>query len=680
MRQRGPGSRIGWRAGILVCAVLATYANALDGPFIFDDTAAIVDNASIRDLGSPSVLAAEREVPSAGRPVVNVSFALNYAVAGLSVRGYHVTNILLHALCALAVFGLLLQTLTRPGFGPFVVSHAVDLAFAAALIWAVHPLNSEVVDYTTQRTESMMALFYLATMYAAIRAFDEKSGTRWMVAAVACCALGMACKESMVTAPVMVIIVDRTVLYRSFSDALSRRWRLYTAFAATWIVVIAATWSGPRLHSAGFSSGVTPFAYLLNQPGMIVQYLRLAIWPLGLVLDYGEPVTVPLSAALPAAVLVLSLLAATAWALATRPAYGFLGTWFFVTLAPTSSIIPIATEVGAERRMYLPLVAVVTLLVILAAGIGRFVLDRVLPLPVRARATTVLAACALMVVVVGLSARTIARNREYQSSLTMARSVVERWPTPVAHAMLGVELEVIGQHGEALMYLRQSAASGYSRAHYHLGGALFNHGSRRESIEQLQTFLAQSPMLAEAVKARMLLGRAYLDEHQWAQATDHLRQVVAMQPANDDAIGLLADSLFQQQRFAEAVSLYRQYVARRSGDTGALINLGVSYAGLGRAADAKTAFQMALLVDARDIRVHRNLAALALNSGDAESGERAAGQALAIDDRDVVARDLLGRALAMQGRLGEARAQFERALALDPSFEQARADLALVAR
>src|SRR5262249_25128689 len=158
----------------------------------------------------PSVLEAEREVPSAGRPVVNVSFALNYAGAALSVRAYHVTNIVLHALCALAVFGFLVQTLRRPGFGPFVAAHAVDLAFAAALIWAVHPLNSEVVDYTTQRTESMMALFYLATMYMAIRAVDEKQGTRWMFASVACCALGMGCKESMVTAPVMVVIFDRT--------------------------------------------------------------------------------------------------------------------------------------------------------------------------------------------------------------------------------------------------------------------------------------------------------------------------------------------------------------------------------------------------------------------------------------------------------------------------------------
>jgi hypothetical protein len=312
----------------------------------------------------------------------------------------------------------------------------------------------------------------------------------------------MDCKESMVRAPVMVVIVDRALLYRSFSDAFDRRWRLYTALAATWVVLVVTTWSGPRIHSAGFSSGVTPVTYLLNQPGLIVQYLRVAIWPRALVLAYGEPADVALANTLPVGLVVLALLGVAVWALVTRPAYGFLGAWFFVTLAPTSSILPIATEVGAERRMYLPLVAVVTLLAIAAASLGRLLIDRVASPAVRARAATATAAATVLVASLGLSARTVARNREYQSSLTMARTVAERWPTPVAHAMLGVELEVVGRHDEALVHLRQSATAGYSQAHYHLGGALFNHGSRRDSIDELQAFLAQSPMLAEAVKAR----------------------------------------------------------------------------------------------------------------------------------------------------------------------------------
>ena len=93
---------------------------------------------------------------------------------------------------------------------------------------------------------------------------------------------------------------------------------------------------------------------------MIVRYLRLAIVPRGLVLDYGEPLPLTLSGVAPYAAAVTALLAATIIALVRRPVVGFLGAWFFLTLAPTSSIVPISTEVGSERRMYLPLMALTT--------------------------------------------------------------------------------------------------------------------------------------------------------------------------------------------------------------------------------------------------------------------------------------------------------------------------------
>ena len=108
------------------------------------------------------------------------------------------------------------------------------------------------------------------------------------------------------------------------------------------------------MYSTGFSTGVSGWSYALNQCDMLAHYLRLAIWPRSLVLLYGEPRPLTLFAVWPSAVLIALLLGLTVLALVTRPMLGFLGAWFFVTLAPTSSVVPIATEVGAERRMYLP--------------------------------------------------------------------------------------------------------------------------------------------------------------------------------------------------------------------------------------------------------------------------------------------------------------------------------------
>jgi protein O-mannosyl-transferase len=358
-------SGLWWRMGLIAGAGLLAYANSLSGSFILDDISAIVENHDIRDwsrLGS--LLMPERELPVAGRPLVNVSLAFNYALGGLDVRGYHAWNVAVHLGCALLVFGVVRRTLLAKRVDRKLGERSIDLAFAVSLLWALHPLNTEAVDYVTQRTETMMGLFYLLTVYASIRAIESSSWSGWPFVAVLACASGMACKETMVTAPVLVALYDRVFIFDSIKAAIKERWRLYAGLAFTWLALALLVSSGPRIHSAGFSSGVSAWTYMLNQTVMIVRYLRLAVWPTSLVVNYGWPVPLTLGEVLPQALIVIALLVGTIAALMRRPPLGFLGATFFMTLAPTSSIVPIATEVGAERRMYLPLISVVVLVVI----------------------------------------------------------------------------------------------------------------------------------------------------------------------------------------------------------------------------------------------------------------------------------------------------------------------------
>src|SRR5262245_28448053 len=224
------------RAAVLVLAAALTYANSLSGAFILDDQSTIVDNPRIREWWRPArVLVPERDTAIAGRPIVHLSFAINYAIGGLDVRGYHVMNIALHVACGLLAFGILRRTLALPRVRDRVGEAGLDVAFAAVLIWIVHPLDSEVVGYLTERTESLMALFNLLTLYASIRAVPpgpsaakpsrgrtEQSSPRaepvqidrrWQGIAIGACAIGMGCKESMVTAPVLVALYDRVFLF-----------------------------------------------------------------------------------------------------------------------------------------------------------------------------------------------------------------------------------------------------------------------------------------------------------------------------------------------------------------------------------------------------------------------------------------------------------------------------------
>ncbi len=320
-----PSTGIWRRAAIIAIAGFLAYANSFSGPFVFDDRVSIVENAQIRDVAKlDQVLFPRRELPTAGRPLVNLSFALNYALGGLSVGGYHLVNLAFHLLCGLLVFGIVRRTLELPALKGRFGGAALNLGFAVALLWTLHPLNSEAVDYLTQRTELMMALFYLLTLYASIRALPPKV-RGWPAIAVLSCGAGMLCKESMVTAPVLVVLYDVVFVFESFKRALSERWRFYAALCASWVVLTAVLWSGPRVRSAGFSAGVDPWTYLLNQTVMITQYLRLAVWPTALVANYGWPVALTLRDVLPQALLVTALLALTAVALVSPAEMGLPG-------------------------------------------------------------------------------------------------------------------------------------------------------------------------------------------------------------------------------------------------------------------------------------------------------------------------------------------------------------------
>ena len=353
--------------GLIVLATIGAYYNSFGGVFVFDDATSIAENPTIQHLWPIwEVLSPPgKGVTVQGRPVINFSLAVNYALGGLSVWGYHALNLAVHILAGLALFGLVRRTLLLPGLKGRFQSSATALALAVALIWTLHPLQTESVTYIIQRAESIMGLFYLLTFYCAVRGFTSARRRWWYAAAVAACALGMGSKEVMVSAPLMVLVYDRLFVADSFRSLFRRRWGFYVALAATWgILALLVISAGNRSNTAGFGLRMSCWDYAQTQFGYIIRYLRLCFWPRPLVFDYGNDIVGDPSGIIPYAVAVGVLVAGTAVGLYFRSWLGFLGAWFFAILAPSSSVIPIATEVAAEHRMYLPLAAVVALVVV----------------------------------------------------------------------------------------------------------------------------------------------------------------------------------------------------------------------------------------------------------------------------------------------------------------------------
>ena len=259
-----PGPRfpgLSFLSALIVAATVAVYCGSFSGPFVFDDVAAILENPTIRRLWPLGpVLSPPHELGLTvnGRPVLNFSLALNYAASGAAVWSYHALNLLIHSCAGLALFGVVRRTL---GLDPGPATEGTErdanmTALAIALLWVVHPLQTAAVTYTVQRAESLAGLFYLLTLYAFLRSAGcqlivdnrledgargasggECAGERaWLVGSAAACALGMATKETMVSAPVIVLLFDRTFVAGSFAEAWRQRWRYHGSLAATWLL------------------------------------------------------------------------------------------------------------------------------------------------------------------------------------------------------------------------------------------------------------------------------------------------------------------------------------------------------------------------------------------------------------------------------------------------------------
>jgi Flp pilus assembly protein TadD len=543
-----------WTPFILIAAGLLAYANSFHGAFVYDDVNAIVDNPSIR-IGWPpwEAMLAPLQSTVAGRPVVNLTLALNYAVSGLNPWSYHAFNLAVHIANALLLFGLVRRTLKG--------DRADEIAFAVALLWLVHPLLTDCVAYTVQRTELLMAFFLLLTLWCVL--------TDHLFGAVVACALGMGCKEVMAATPIVVLLYDRMFRARSFREAFRQRGGLYASLAATWLVLLASMAGNARNSTVG-TEDITPWHYALTQCGVIVRYLRLAVWPRPLVLDYDDwPVAASVRDVWPSAVVVIALLGVTAWALFRRNALGFLGAWFFLILAPSSSFVPIVTEIAAERRMYLPLASVITLAVLGVQSIRRGAFRRA--------------------VVVSLAifwgVLTVQRNADYTSDLTLWKDTVAKRPGNArAQVNLGAALVVHGAVDDAIGHFRKAIQIKpyYSDAHYNLGIALAVQGQKAEAVEELRRAIRLEPGFA---KAHRNLGILLAEQGQLAEAAEHFERVVRLRPDDASAQDEWGITLARQGRISDALPHFRESLRLDSGDKSAAHHLATALIQLDRTND-----------------------------------------------------------------------------------------------
>jgi tetratricopeptide (TPR) repeat protein len=619
-------------ATIIALTVIAAYSTGLQTPFQYDDLSTIVENASIRDLSDLHLALSPppNVTPTSGRPLLNLSFAIDYAMTGLNVTGYHVTNIALHLVAALLLFGIVRETLRLPRVG--LPSHADLMATATAAIWAVHPIQIGAVTYISGRSDVLMGVCYFVVLAAAIRA---PHASAWAVVAVVACAIGMACKESMVTAPLAVVLYDRAYIHDRFATALRERWRLYAGLAATWVVLAVLLIDAPHSASAGFSTGLSPWVYLLNQSLVIPEYVRLVVWPDHLLFAFGESRLLTLADVGAMGLVVPSLAVAAIWLWRRRPALGFPAVWSFLTLAPTSSIVPIATEAGAARRMYLPLAGIAVLFVVGIVAIARRRPHRSASFAQR----MVLGVAAVLVIV--LAVTTAAQNREFASAEGLWRASLEQWPSRLAHRNLAAVLMQQGRRAEAMEHLRAAADQG-PLARYALGVALFDDGRPAEAIGELQRAIGETPSdPTVALEGRRVLARALAQQQRHREAADVFAQIAALTP--DDIAPRLsrADELLAAGDLPDAHEEYQRILAAQPHHSGAQTNDGLTLLRLGRVSEALPLLRSVAEREPHNADAFMNVASAAAAAGRVDEATVAVCHILAEDPRDRRAQEFL---------------------------------------
>jgi protein O-mannosyl-transferase len=630
--------------------VFASYSNVLTAPFVYDDQSAIADNLSIRAILPLSTsFWAPQDTPTAGRPIVNLSFALNYWFGQQDVYGYHLVNIAIHILNTLLLahwLSLALATVLRAA-NSVLQRYSPAIAWIVSSLWALHPMQTESVSYVTQRTEVLMATFLLGMLYAAHRAWVANAKLEryaWQAVSMAACSFGMACKEVMVVAPVLLVFYDLSIHQVPVTKLLRARLFFYGGVFATWGILIGLLSTNPRGQSVGVLAGFTPWLYFTTQCWAIVHYLFLVIWPFGLCADYGVMSVSDVATWGPPCAVLIALAALTLWTWTRDRGLAMLGIWFFVILSPTSSFVPIITEPIAERRMYLPLVSPILLAVIASIAFAERLetwANRSIRKPGVLSGILLLAAglCLLL----GYGAATYDRNRVYSSEFAFWNDVATKRP----------------------LNFRALSSIGL----WHL-----NEGNHTEAHNAFRSALAIAPRYLDA---NINIAALYLKEKRFTEARQHIDLALDIDPKNGYALSTLGSWYLDQKEYGMALTFLDAARKRIPNHPLTIYNRAVVLAELGRMDEADEEYKQVLVVAPHMANAYNNLGHIELVRGNLDQAEAYIRQALSIDTNFALANVNLGTIFAQREQFAIASEHFEKAIEIDPNLVDAHYNLGI---
>lgn len=645
-----------WPALAVACGLViaACYVPGLPASFQMDDTVCISSNASIRSLARLDEIlfySHQEGRPIDGRPLLNLSLAINRAIVGTSPAAFRSVNILLHWLAACLLLDVVRRLLILPTMPEFVRRRRLAITFVAVLAWALHPLQTAAVTYVIQRSEILAAIFLLAGLDLTVAGLV--GGRLTLLPAVGAAAtIGGAAKETIVSLPLVTALIDRALIARSWREA-ARHWTWHLAAAAGWpVVVLMLTVWGGRGSSAGLGSA-SPWLYLLRQAKVIWIYLGQIVWPGELVFDYGDRLGVGLATDWPWLVATTLLFFGVCICFGRWPRI-FLGPLlFFVLLGPTSSIIPVMTQTAGEHRLYLATAALIVPAIVGLTGLGD-----------RCRVPAWLQAGLVAIVLVGLATRTAARNAEYLSSEIIWRQSLA-FDSANERAAINLATAALDRNDlkEASRLLAGVSPAGRYRLAVLSNAArlAIKTGRLTDAVAACDAYLADTPHDAEIHAMR---GSVYRRLGNLQAAAADVDQALAIDAEVAMAWTTRGDLLVDAGKPAEAIDCFQRSLAIDPDRWAAWSSQGVALQQLGRTAEALAAFERAIALKPNEAEPYYNRGNLFAAENLIDQAAVDYGRALACDPSSRDAAHNRCVVLARLGRIAEARADFERFLRL----------------
>jgi protein O-mannosyl-transferase len=485
------------RAAVILAIVVATivsYGNSLRNGFHYDDVHHLQQNPWIRSLGAVPLFFVDPTTFDADpanamyRPFVLVVDAWNATALKGSLVGFHVVNLLFHAATALLLYALieLLLRLLAPRVAGVT---RVAGAGIAALLFAVHPVQSEALNYLSARSELIVGFFSVLAIYLWIRArlAPQESSPLVVVGALAAFAFALLSKEIAIVIPLLLLAVEAFAApagerKRAFLALHAPMWALAIAYLGVRHALLGST--GVELTAERFvrdgdaftGGGRSIVANLFTQAKAVALYLRLLVWPSSLSIEPAVEISKRLDLEVAAAGLVHLGLVGFALVRGRRFPLVALGIlWFYLALAPTSSLVPL-NVVASEHRLYLPL-----------AGAALALAALLVKLPLRATVSASAVVAGLFVALVFL------RNRDWSDDHVLWAKAVECAPaSPRARLNLGNACVAAGDLAGAIEQYREAAAlePEFPITRINLGEALRQKGERDGDAASLREALA----------------------------------------------------------------------------------------------------------------------------------------------------------------------------------------------